>query len=335
MVSLKTIAADLGVSHALVSRVLNNRMGTTGVSAKTRARILQRAKELGYRPNPLALALREGRRGAVGVCVHGVGVKGSDLVLRFIEGIGNALSADGQHLLFHYFEAQKDFEATCNQALVSKVDGLIIGGMAFPWMMNRLTELKQAGVPIVLACHGPVGKEFVNYQVDPEQQGYIAAQHLIEIGCRRIAHLHALDSRYNGYRRALSEAGISLDKRLVVQIPGPDYFVTQAGYDAAVKLLDSGVEFDAIQAQSDAQAVGVQRCLIERGIPRDRWPKLTGVDDSPIASEYALVPLTSVTAEMDTCAHMAAAALQRMLQGEKAESQRVQPRLVVRESTVP
>ncbi len=333
MATLKEIAADLGVSHALVSRVLNNRMGTTGVSAKTREAIHRRARELGYKPNRLALALREGRRGAVGLYVHDVGVRGSDLVGPLVEAVGDGLDKLGTNLILHCFRGQADFEATCTTELLNKVDGLIIAGIGFPWMLDRVRKLERAGLPIVAACHGRDFNEFVNFQVNEELQGYISAKHLVEIGCRKIVHLYALESRYKGYVRALKEAGIPLDERLVIRMPGPDYFIARRGFEAARQLLDSNIEFDAIHTQSDAQAAGFLQHFALRGIKRKNWPKITGIDNSPIAEEYALVPLTSVTAETDTAGRMAVEALNKRLHGEKVESKQIEPRLVIREST--
>lgn len=337
MASLKQIAADVGVSHALVSRVLNNRMGTTGVSEKTREAILRRARELNYRPNPLALALREGRRGAVGVYVHDVGVSGTNFINDLLQGAGNALEKLGVNLVLHYFTGQVDFEAACDSKLLTKVDGIIIGGIGFSWMRDRLKELEQQGLTIVLACHGESLNDFTNFQVSNEEQGYIAAKHLLDIGCRRIIHLNTIEPRFNGYCRALEEAGVPLDRRLVFQMPRADHsaFAAKAGFEAAKRIMESGIAFDAIQAQSDAQAAGVLQCYAYAGIAPSKWPKITGIDDSPIARDYALRPLTSVTAEMAECGRLAADALFKKLHGEKVQSQNVSPKLVVRDSTVP
>ncbi len=100
-------------------------------------------------------------------------------------------------------------------------------------------------------------------------------------------------------------------------------------------LVESGQTFDGLVAQSDAQAVGALHYLLERGWPRERWPKITGVDNSPIAQFYSPVPLTSVTAEMATCAELAIGALEQKLKGQPVASQLVAPHLIVRESTMP
>ena len=76
MATLKTIAQDLNVSVSLVSKVLNNRLGTTGVNAKTQQIIRDRAKSLNYRPHRTASSLRSGRQGVLGVLVHRVGAVG-------------------------------------------------------------------------------------------------------------------------------------------------------------------------------------------------------------------------------------------------------------------
>ncbi len=77
MVSLKRIAAELDVSYSLVSKVLNDRLGTTGVSPATRDAIQKKAKELNYVPNRLAVALKAGRKGVVGIFFHHMGILGA------------------------------------------------------------------------------------------------------------------------------------------------------------------------------------------------------------------------------------------------------------------
>lgn len=333
MASLKQIAGDLGVSHALVSRVLNNRMGTTRVSEKTRAAILLRAKELEYQPNPLALALKQGRTGVVGVFLHGVGVDGSELSTSFIKAASNSLSELGQNLWLQFFESNKEFHHACNEKLIRKVDGLILAGLSHPDLLRNLASLEKQGLAVASACffyHEDFG--VTNFVVDQQMQCYLTTKHLLEIGCRRIAHFYTSPIHYMGYLHAHTEEGVSPVKRLT--IPTARY-TAEDGRDSMKQLLATKEPFDGVCTHSDAQAVGALQHLVNIGMPRKSWPKITGVDDSPIARDYGPIPITSVTAEMAECARKAVAAIALKMQGQTVPSEKIKPRLVVRQSTVP
>jgi LacI family transcriptional regulator len=340
MPSLKAIASDLGVSHALVSRVLNNRMGTTRVSKQTRDAILKRAKELDYQPNPLAVALKKGRKGTVGVFLHGIGTAGTELSFGFIQAASQALSHLGLNLWLQFFEKEEEFLTACNQRLLRKIDGLIVAGLAHAKLQEKLREIQHHGLHVVTACHGsdslfgPDDKFRVpNFQVDYERQCHLTTQHLIHIGCRRIAHFKNSPERHQGYLNAHREAGLEPDLRLVIATQ--DYRM-DSGAEGMRVLMESGTPFDALAAQSDAQAAGAMHYLLGTGLPKEQWPKITGVDDSPIARHFCPVPLTSVTAEMQTSAQIAVDTLFRKIEGDTTPfaGSLIEPRLSIRQSTV-
>ena len=334
MASLKAIAADLGVSHALVSRVLNNNMGTTRVSQKTREAILSRAKELDYQPNPLAVALKKGRKGAVGVFLHEIGVEGSDLSGRFIQSAGRALADHGLNLWLQFFEKADEFRHACNEGLLRKLDGLIVAGLAHRDLIDSLHNIEAAGLPVVAACHGSMADSLViNFQVDEEIQSSLATRHLLDLGCRHIAHFYTSPMRYSGYLKAHAERGLIPNKNLAV--PSTRYSSAD-GRECMKRLIEAGEFYDGIVTQSDGQAAGALQYLCLSGVPKEKWPKITGIDDSPIARDYSLVPLTSATAEMETCAKLAVTAIYDKMEGKQdIQGQLITPRLIIRQSTVP
>lgn len=332
MSSLKEIAGSLGVSHALVSRVLNNKMGTTRVSDKVRKAILQKAKELDYQPNPLALALKKGQKGVVGVFLHGVGVEGSELSLEFIQAAGKALSEHRLNLWLQFFETEEEFSAVCNEKLLRKVDGLIVAGLMHESLASQIKEIEKQGLHVASACQGPLNNwDIVNYQVNPHSQCYLPAKHLIEKGCRKIAHFNTTPYRYAGFLKALTEAAVPIRNELVASTP--NQYDVDAGRSATKYLLDSRCDFDGLVAQSDAQAVGAMMALSDAGIPMSKWPLITGVDNSPIAKYYGLLPITSTTAEMSTCARLTVDAITKKIAGSAVSPQLAEPSLVVRRSS--
>ncbi|WP_269527183.1 LacI family DNA-binding transcriptional regulator [Coraliomargarita parva] len=334
MASLKDIANELGVSNALVSRVLSNRMGTTRVSEKTRQAILAKAKELDYEPNPLAVALKKGRKGVVGVFLHGVGSPGSEIALNCIKAAGRALSGAGINMWLELFDSDAEFRAVCDVSILRKVDGLFVAGAYNEDLLRSVNTIVAHGLPVTMACHEDVREvlNLVNFTVDNELLTYLPTRHLLDLGCRRIAQISCgNEARLAGYERAHRDAGITPDPALTITT---DEYSTEQGIWAMEQLLDSGLAFDGVCAHSDAHAAGAYKSLVLGGVPREQWPKMTGVDDSPIARHLSMLPLTSSTSELARCCELGVEALVKMIEGETCEAEVVRPRLKVRQSTL-
>ncbi|MBC8041192.1 MAG: LacI family DNA-binding transcriptional regulator [Opitutaceae bacterium] len=330
MVTLKQIAAELGVSHTLVSCVASGRMGNTRVSEATRQAILARIEEVGFQPNRLALALKGGHKGYVGVFLHKHGTYGSEMNEHFISAISDSLAERGLGLWLRFFTGQQEFLDACSNRLLKEVDGLVVAGIAHPELHDKLRTLQTKGFPIVCAFAGWAGElDIPNVYVDAERQGWLAANHLTEIGCRRIARIHCHESRQRGFLSGLREAGVEPVPALM--IPSGDF-----GYNDGLRCIDalvrSGEPFDGISADSDALAAASVHYLLRNGRPRETWPKIVGVDDSPIAKHCA-VPLTSVSSEISERARCVVKTLFERIDGQKVGSTLIVPQLVVREST--
>lgn len=330
MSTLKEIASELGVSHTLVSRVVSGRMGNTRVSEKTKQTILKRARELDYQPNRLALALKHGKKGVVGVFLHKVGTRGSELNERFIRAVSDSLWDKKLHLWLRFFEKDEEFLAACTQKLMREVDGLILAGIPHPDLAESILRMESQGLPIVCAFHEQRSHpEITNIQVDHELQAFLATRHLLDKGCRRIARFHRVENRYEGYLRAHREAGVTPDRDLSIDAVRFTYF---DGIDCMRRLLETGKKFDGLVTESDAQAAGAIHHLVRAGKIGDFCPMVVGIDDSPIA-EDCVIPLTSVTAEMEETARCVVEALGAKLDGEKVSSRLLSARLVERDST--
>jgi len=330
-VTLKGLAAELGVSHTLVSRVLSGRMGTTRVSEQTRQAILKRAKELEFQPNRLAKALKQGRKGVVGVFIHHVGTAGSDLSEHFVQSASDRLSEHGSRLWLRFFETGEDFLRACNDRLIREVDGLIVGGIAHDELTDKLAEIDRGGLPVVCAFHQRRNQPYLpNFQVDHSQQSYLATKHLIDQGCERIAYFQCLMHRRAGFERALREAGREVDPALVVTAK---LFKVIDGVQCMHWLMKRDRPFDGIVTESDAQAAGAMNVWLREHRQFENWPKIVGIDNSPIATN-CIIPLTSVTAEMEATAQASVDALYAKLDGGTADSAFLPPKLVARESTM-
>jgi len=333
MASLKKIAADLGVSYTLVSKVLNGRLGTTGVSEKTREAILKKARELDYTPNRLAVALKAGRKGAVGIFLHHLGTPGSEVSDRLLRGLAEGLEKSGHRMWLRFFLTDEEFLAACDEKLKSEIDGLVVAGVQHSSLISRLREMDRRELPVVSIFSDlseNVRGLMTNVAVDYEMQGFLATKHLLEQGCRRLAHFRTIDKRYRGFVRAHRTLGIKWNPKLVVPAAG---FVFEDGRRCLEALLKSGLEFDGIVCQSDAQAVGTVNELVHCGISIPGRVRITGVDNSPMA-ENCIVPVTSVSSGMQQAGARAVECLLEKIAGKTVEPVSIEPELVIRQSSL-
>lgn len=329
-VSLKDVAAELGVSYSLVSKVLSGRLGNTGVRSEVKEAIFRKAEEMNYRPHPLATALKMGRKGAVGVLVHPIGERGSELAHDVLRGLSAGLDEHGLRLWLRFFETDAEFTQQFDQRMRSEVDGLIVVGLPHPSIYDLLLELNKGGLPIVTAFEEKPIAGVPNVTENTARQCYLAARHLLARGSRRLVHLKgSMPTRFEGFAEAHREAGAPLDPRLMVECG--DYRI-ESGARAMAQLLDAGISFDGVVAQSDHQALGAVHELIRRGkrVPDD--VRVTGVDDSALCSA-CVVPLTSATSEMERVGHATTRLLFQLLEGQPAQSVEIEPRLVIRASS--
>lgn len=337
-VSLRHIADELGVSISLVSKVLSGRLGTSGANVKKIRAIHAKARELDYRKNLLAEALRTGRQNVFAVYVHRHGAPGSAIVEDMIGGIADEASKVQQRLLINYYETSDEFRATLPLVHRNSVDGVIMAGIPHGELVDDLRIIHARGVPVVTIHDTQLDKQFPNVGVDQIEVGRLTTTHLIERGCRRIAHFWVhreppqtslSDDRYAGYKRALADHGLPYDPALVVQVPDFQY---ATGVAATNELLQRGVSFDGIYCQSDPHSSAALNTLVTAGkkVPQD--VKLIGVDNAPYC-DFAIVALSSTSQEFRSRGRLAVDLLTRKLAGESVDSTRTVPVVVARASS--
>lgn len=333
MASLKCIASELGVSYSLVSKVLSGRLGTTGVSEKTQQAILRKAKQLDYVPNRLAVALKAGRKGAVGIFLHHLGSPGSEVIDRLLRGMAGALEQSGSRMWLRFFNAEEEFLTACDTRLKQEVDGLIVAGLNHPpGLLKKFRDLEKQNVPVVCLFNnlsGQTRKAPANVEIDYEKQGYLATAHLLAQGCRKVACFRTVESRTEGFLRAHREAGIKVDPRLT--IPAENFYLP-TGQSCIIRLVESGAPFDGLVCQSDSQAVGAVNELLRRKIAVPEKVKVVGIDNSPLAAS-CVVPLTSVTSGMRSAGQWAVQTLLEKIAGRPVSPVVIEPRLFLRASS--
>ncbi|HZR40617.1 MAG TPA: LacI family DNA-binding transcriptional regulator [Ktedonobacteraceae bacterium] len=287
-VSLKDVAARAGVSFQTVSKVLK---GKGNVSPETRTWILQVAEELGYVPNAVARSLVSQRTSTIGIVASDF----NDYVLaQFVVGAEREARRQDQCVIVGSIDQEgHDSERYLRLLMERRVDGILLAAPQLE-LNARIGEMLQGQLPVVSFYRVP-GANFPVVGSSHSQTGYLATQHLLELGHRRIGtisgpiHRRAAQSRLHGYQRALHEAGIMYTPELVEE----GNWQVEGGYEAAQRLLERVPDITAIFAQNDTMAVGVLSALHERGqrVPQDC--AVVGCDDIPIAT-HTIPSLTTV-----------------------------------------
>jgi len=331
---LEDIAVRLNVSRSLVSKVLNQRLGTTVVRPELAERIRQTAEELGYQKNRSAAALSKGRHGAFGVLIHRTGTASSGLIENLLQGISREANDRHQTLTLDFYETNEQFHELTDIARRGVIDGLIVAGVAHPEVTEHLLNWSRGGMHVVTLHNEPLHESIVNVGIDQIEVGYIATKHLIDRGCRRIAELMVADDRHDGYARALREAGLPYAPALVkdVESPEPTPYARKYAVSGLKALLESGVAFDGLFAHCDEHAMDAERVLLEAGLQIPRDVKLVSIDNAPYC-DLGIVPITSVSQSYTKRGRVAVELLLELIDGRKVESLDVAPDLVIRKSS--
>ena len=320
------IAFRAGVSQSTVSRVLS---GNTAVSEDKRAAVLAAVEALGYRPNFFAQRLASGEASTIGILATNTE---TPFFTQVIRGIQETLAPSPYLPLIVSVQSLGDLERAVELLRGSYVGGVCVVGQA---LNGDLLKALQSDMPVFAVCPDTPGIEAQCLLVDNEGGGYRATKHLLDLGHLQVAHIsgprehgHAI-GRMQGYRRALAEAGVDFDQKLVTY----GNFREATGVDAVSELLARGAKFSALFAANDCMAFGAQLALYRKGLLVPNHISLVGFDDSPQA-QFRTPPLTSI---LQPAAEMGAAVARQVLAALSGAAVSVQPRfatpLVVREST--
>lgn len=332
-ITIKDIAKELKISPSTVSRALKDH---PDISDKTKKAVRDIAKKYGYRPNPIALSLLQNKSNIIGVVIP-------EIVHYFfssvISGIEELASSHGYNVMICQSNESYEREIAAIQALSSsRVDGLLISISKHTNRFDHLKNLEDIGIPIVFFDRGCNEIETHKVVVDDFKGAYLAVEHLIKIGRRRIAHLSGPQNlsigqqRLEGYKKALKKNGISFDDKLVISCDN---------FDEALKMTPGLLSLDnppdAIFAVNDLTAAGALNVIKKNGLKTPEDIAIVGFSNERI-STMTDPPLTTVDQHGYK---MGQEAMQLLLQrfSTKIEdfvpiTSEIKTSLIVRESTV-
>jgi LacI family transcriptional regulator len=342
MVTIKDVARKSGFAATTVSFVLNDAPLSKHIAESTKARIREAAKELGYRPNLVARALRSKRSRMVGVVVFDIS---DPYCAQIVRGVENGFYKSESYLPI-LIDVQNDrarFRRFMGMLLERLVDGVITLGNSIYPEHDLLDTLKQCDIPVVIIGRELQADTVSSVTGDNEGGATALMEYLYGLGHRRIAFIRGprvfIDSsqRWKGIEAFARKAGLPLRASLITELTIRNVG-HEGGYDLTRKLIATGEKFTAIVAHDDLTAIGSIRALLEAGreIPKDC--SVTGFDDVP-TSAYCNPPLTTIHQHMEQQGSLGVEILLEALKlSENRDTivpvhQRVTPHLVVRGST--
>jgi LacI family transcriptional regulator len=334
-VRLKDIARDLGVSVVTVSKVLRNH---GDISEETRERVLKRMKELNYRPNPAARTLITGRSNTLGLVVP-------DLLHPFFAQVAKALSGVVRQKGYCLFLSSSEDDPALEREeierlLARRVDALLIASAQ--WTVESFRSIEEQQTPYVLIdrCFSGLPANFVG--MDDAAAGELATAHLVEQGCRRIAHIRGPEvstasGRLEGYRRALAMHDMAPYPGYIAPVgPSGDDRGDAGGYEAAKTLLGCDPRPDGVFCYNDPAALGAMRAILDAGLRIPEDIAVVGCGNV-LYADFLRVPLSSIDQDSGNIGAQAGELALSLIETKIAARPRsilVQPKLVVRASSL-
>lgn len=329
--NIKELAELAGVSTGTVSRAL---AGSELISQKTSDRIRALADEHDFRPNAMARNLRIQRTGAIGVLIplgHETGQHISDpFFITMLGLLADALTERGYDLVLSRV-IPTDNGWLDRFVDSGRADGLIVIGQSD--QAKTLDRVAARYRPLVVWGGHVEGQVHCSVGSDNRQGGYMAAKHLIDRGCQRIAFFgdpKALEiaQRLEGCNQAMAETGLSGQLTVL-----PAHLVAEAAHPDIAKFLGSTIyRPHGIVAASDVIAMSTLRALSEFGLSVPGDVRVIGYDGLAIC-EQTVPRLSTISQDLTTGAQHLVDMLLRRIAGEDTASIVMEPELIVRMST--
>ena len=329
--TIKDIAKRLNISLSTVSRALRN---ASDVNPDTKKAVLALSEELNYQPNKLALSLRQKQTHTIGVIVPNLDYVLS-LMVRGIDEV--ALEAGFTVMVCQSNESFGREILNTRRLLESLVDGFIISVSSESKSFDHFKKIQERNLPVVVFDRVTPHLTAPSVRIDNEEGGFVATEHLIEQGYRRIAvlagpeNLGVSNSRMDGYLNALKKHKIKKDPALIVHCD----FNQDYAYFATLELLAMKKRPDAIFTISDRMAIGAMLAIKKKGLRMPEDIGLVGFNNEPVTS---LVTPSISSVEMPSFELGKAAAklfIETMHNKENMdlEEKILKPKLIVRESS--
>lgn len=336
-ITIKDIAKALNLSTSTVSRALRD---SYEINPETKKTVIEYANKVNYRPNPIALSLKENRSRSIGVIVPEIA---NNFFAQVINGIEDVAYNLGYHVvIFQSHESREREIIDLNHLVSRKVDGILTSVSSLSHDTGHFEELVQRGMPIVFVDRVPENEQLHKIEVDNYQGAYNATRHLLENGSKRVAqitspsHLSITRERLDGYRDALRDGGLPYDERYIkyCEHGGRDVEEIMA---AAQELLDMPERPDAIFTASDRLTTGTMAVIRKNNLRIPDDVALVGFTNLSVA-DLLDPPLTTIVQPAVEMGQMAMQLLIELIENPKKKIDykicKLATQLIVRKSSI-
>lgn len=331
-ITIYDIAKVLNVTAATVSRALNN---NKNISEATKKLVLETAEKMNYEPNKLALALKSGKSNNIGVIVPRINTNFFSSVIR---GIEDELNPSGYHIIICQSHNDETKEIANIESLInSQVDAIFLSTSSKN--TNQFEKILKKNIPLIFFDRKKTMDGVSSVTIDDFAGGYMATKHLIDQGCRKIAHLASGDfeieifrDRHEGYKAALKDHGIDYRDDYVLRTNSK----IEEGKIAVAQLFDLEEKPDAIFSSSDFVALGVIQELKARNIKIPKEVAVIGFANEPF-TDYEELSMSSIDQFPEEMGNMTAKVfLEQVNSSNNVKIDKkviMEPKLIIRKSS--
>ncbi|WP_183558976.1 LacI family DNA-binding transcriptional regulator [Mucilaginibacter sp. SP1R1] len=334
--TIKDIAKALGLSTSTVSRALN---GSYEIGAETKKLVLEYAEKVNYRPNPIALSLKEQKSHSIGVVVCEVA---NNYFSQAINGIESIAYNRGYHVIITQTHESFDRESANVQHLLSRhVDGLLVSLSAETTDTSQYKYLLEKGFPIVFFDRVAPDIETHKIIVNNFKGSFDAAELLINEGFTKIAHLTNSNNllisreRFDGFKAALDKHHINFNPAYLKHCNHGGMIQDEVEF-AIKELLSMDERPDAIFVGSDRLTISCMYILKKLGLKIPEDIAIAGFTNSDVAELFD-PPLTVVRQPAFQIGQMATEMLIKTIESkwpvEEFETELVETELIARLSS--
>ncbi|CAD0001072.1 MULTISPECIES: LacI family DNA-binding transcriptional regulator [Flavobacterium] len=292
-VTIYDIADKLNLATSTISRALKDHRS---ISEKTTKKVKQTAKEMGFVPNTLAAGLRGNKSTTIGILIPTVT---QPFLSSLISGIEVTAQKSGYSVIIMQSHDSYEMEVGMAQSLYSnRVCGVICSLAMQTKDTTHFKQFSNNNIPLVFVDRVPKDYDTFRVVINNYLAGYKATKHLLEQGCRRIAHLTAgsefgtlYNERKRGYMDALLEYEIPIDEDIIISLEQMTY---EEGVKACNKLFDLKLVPDGLFAPGDILAVSAVQTAKKRGVKVPKEFAVIGFNNDPI-SEIIEPNISTVT----------------------------------------
>lgn len=332
-ITIKDIANVLNISAAAVSKALHD---DARISDKTKKAVKEVAKKLNYQPNHLASALRNGKSNLVGVIVPRTN---SNFFSSVIENIEDVLNKKGYNIIIT--QSNESYKKECNNIdalLFTQVDGIIASMANETTNLEYYEKIKARGIPLILFDRGENDLNVDYIGIDDYQSSHVIVNHLVEGGCKRIAHISGFkhtrifNNRIKGYVDAIEKHNLPLENDLLIE----SSLTIEDGREKMLQLLCLEQRPDAVYVAGDYAALGALQVLNEKNIKVPGDIALVGFGNEPFTN-MVTPKITSIKQHSKEIGKMAANTFLELVKkdniSQSLQKQILDAQLIIRDSS--